>query len=169
MEPFPYPLFPLICASLCISTLSLIFATLIISASPILWIFPGTYICTVAYHATTILISNSEDTGSLRLFSRSNLLASFTLTCLWAATGGITIAVTALLAEGRLSHTIASQGIWKMVVPCVLALLESVVLGFIANGTRKERNRILYAAKWKWRPGHNAAASQWSIGPRSAG
>ncbi|KAF8069968.1 hypothetical protein FPV67DRAFT_995033 [Lyophyllum atratum] len=171
MDPFPYPIFPLICGSLTISTLSFIFATLIISVTPILWIFPAIFISTVAYHAATLLISSGETPGSLRLFSRLNLIASCALTLLWAAVCGISITLTVLLAMGRLEDaTWPPRGMWSMVVPCVCALLEAIVMGSIVVRTRKERNRILYAAKWKWRPGHsNAALSQWSIGPRSAG
>jgi len=168
MDSFPYPLFPLICASLCISTLSLIFATLIVSVSPIFWIFPAIFISTVAYHATTILISNTESPTSRRLFSLPNLVAAGALTCLWAAVCGIAIALTVLLAKGRLKDATASRGLWSMIIPCVCALLETIVMGSIAAYTRKERNQRLYAEKWKWRPGHSSAGlSQWSIGPRS--
>ncbi|GLB45058.1 hypothetical protein LshimejAT787_1901360 [Lyophyllum shimeji] len=170
MEPFPFPLFPLICASLCVTTLSLIFATLIISVSPILWIFPATFISTIAYHAATLLISNVEDAGSLRLYSFANLLASCSITCIWAAVSGITTALTVLLATGRLKDATTPRRLWPMVVSSVCALIECIVMGSIAIRTREERKRILYAAKWKWRPGHNtAAATQWSIGARSAG
>ncbi|KNZ76660.1 hypothetical protein J132_09193 [Termitomyces sp. J132] len=161
MNSLPYPLFPLICISACTSTLTLIFSTLIISVSPVLWILPALFLSTVAYHAVTILISNSETTGSLRLFSLSNLAISCVLTCLWAAGCGATIAITVLLLKGRLSR-IVPRGTWSMIVPCICALLESIIMGSIVTLTWKERKRIQYADKWKWRPGrYFPFSAQW--------
>ncbi|RDB16926.1 hypothetical protein Hypma_002394 [Hypsizygus marmoreus] len=169
MDPLPYPLFALVCISLCVSTLCLVFSTLVIAISPVLWIIPSAYIATVAYHATTLLISNSESHDSHRLFSLPNLLAAYALTCLWTVVFGVALAVSILIG-GRIIGDVAPRGLWSLIVPCMCALAQAVVMGFIAFRTRKERNRILYAAKWKWRPGHSALAlSQWSIGRPSPG
>lgn len=161
MDPFPQPLFTLICTSLCASTLSLIFATLVINISPLLWVFPAVFIATAAYHATIFLISSAESPGSSRLFSRPNLLAAYTLTCLWMGAFVIIVVVLALLSLGRLVDA-SKRGVWSLVIPCVCAFAETIAMGLVAATTRKERMRILYAAKWKWRPGHDAIAlSQW--------
>ncbi|KAG6829483.1 hypothetical protein H0H92_004364 [Tricholoma furcatifolium] len=176
MDSAPRPFFPLICASLCISTLSLIFAILIIDVSRFLWILPSLFVATAAYHAVTILIANSESTGALQLFALANLIISYALTCLWAAGFAVTVTITVLFLQGRL-ETDASSRTWSMVVPCVCALLQTIVMGLIAILSRKERNRIRYADKWKWRPGHYGSAASvhqpWAFataaGTRSAG
>lgn len=153
MDPFPPPLFPLICVSLCVSTLALIFATFVIGVSPALWIIPAVFITTVAYHTVTLLISSGEPPGSARLFSRVNLAVAYALTVAWGAAFGVAVAYTVLRQMGKLGEPAASQGLWTMVVPCLCSFSEILLMGFIAMRTHEERRRIVYAEKWKWRAG----------------
>ncbi|KAF9462339.1 hypothetical protein BDZ94DRAFT_1237006 [Collybia nuda] len=153
MEPFPPLLFPLICVSLCMSTLALIFTTFVISVSPVLWIIPAAFIATAAYHAVTFLISSGESSGSARLFSRANLAMAYALTVTWGGAFGVAVAYTVLRQMGKLKETSASRGLWTMVVPCLCSFFEILIMGYISMRTHEERRRIVYAEKWKWRPG----------------
>jgi len=168
MDSFPPPLFFLVCTSLVTSTLILVFATLVISASNLLWIFPPAFGVTYAYHGITILLANTEQPGSSRLFSLAGLLAAYTITCVWLVASGLIAAVTTLFYTGKWQRVYPAHGLWSMVLPCLCAFLEALVMASVAFFTRKERNRILYASKWKWRQGYNprATATQWSITAR---
>jgi len=166
MAPLPRPLFYLICASLCISTISLIFAILIIRVSLLSWIFPIAFILTTLYHGVAFLMSNSaseiETPDSSYLFSLPNLASAYLLTVLWTAVFGTAIALTVLVSSIGQLH--APRGLWSVIIPSVSSFMEALVMGSIAVLTHKERKRIIYASKWKWRPGHGvAASSQWSI------
>jgi len=165
MESFPSPLFALACASAVTSALTLVFATLIISVSNILWIFPAAFALTCAYHGITILISNTEQEGSARLFSLAGLIAAYTITLLWLAASILIATVTAMFYTGKWERVVPSKGLWSMILPCVFAFLEALIMASIAFFTRRERNKLMYASKWKWRDGHNprAVQTQWSI------
>ncbi|TFK44226.1 hypothetical protein BDQ12DRAFT_717393 [Crucibulum laeve] len=166
-SPLPSPLFHLISASLCTSALTLIFAALIISVSPVFWIIPASFIATFGCHAIFLLIANSESAGSLRVFSAINVGATYLLSAAWTSTFGVALAYTILLWTGRVDKEEMEGRAWTMVVLCVLALLEVVIMGFVAAASHKERKRVLYKEKWKWRPGASPSNSQWSIGQQS--
>lgn len=159
MDLFPHPLFYLICASFCISTAALIFGTLILSTSPLLWVFPPVFALTILYHAVLTIISHGESPGSLRLFSRASVIATYVLAGFWIAVSGVAVAVNVLIHLGKLE---ASKGPWGAIVPCIFSFIEIIIVTFIAVLMQKERKRILYTDKWKWRAGHGASkSSQW--------
>jgi len=161
-EVCPYQLFILICVSLCLSTIAMVFSALILTVSPLLYIFPIVFGLTILYHFVMLIISNGESAGSLRIFCRANVISTFILSILWIATAGLSVAVNVLIGKGKLNM---SKGSWSAIIPCVCAFLEALDIGTLAFFTRRERNRILYTDKWRWRAGQGAggSSSQWSI------
>jgi len=159
----PPSLFSLICASLCASTVTLVFAALEIGVSSALWIIPVAFISTFAYHAIILLLSNTEQPNSPRVFSAYNLGGAYLLIGLWTAVSAILLAYTVLLSSGRLK-TRAHDKLWSMILSCIFSLCESALMGCIVWMTHKERMIIRYREKWKWRPGAGNSDSQWSIG-----
>lgn len=159
-DVYPYPLFILICASLCVSTIAMVFSALILTSSHLLDIFPAAFALTIFYHFVILIISNGEPAGSLRVFCRTNVISTFILSILWLTTAGLTVAVNVLIGKGKLNM---SQGSWSAIIPCVCAFLEAIIIGSIAFFTRRERNRILYTDKWRWRAGQGVggSSSQW--------
>jgi hypothetical protein len=158
-EVFPASLFYLICASFSVSTAALIFGTLILSTSPLLWVFPPVFILTLLYHAVITFVSYGESSGSLRPFSRAGVIATYVLAGLWMGVSGVTVAVNILIQLKKLE---ASKGPWGAIVPCIFSFIEVIIVVVIAVLMQKERRRILYTDKWKWQAGHGASkSSQW--------
>jgi len=161
-DVYPYQFFILICGSLCLSTIAMVFSALILNVSPLLYVFPPVFVLTILYHFVMLIVSSGESAGSLRIFCRTNVISSFILSILWIVTAGLAVAVNVLIGKGKLN---TSKGSWTAIIPCLCAFLEAFVIGAIAFFTRRERNRILYTDKWRWRAGHagGGSSSQWSI------
>ncbi|KAF8232209.1 hypothetical protein L208DRAFT_25815 [Tricholoma matsutake] len=159
----PYPIFILTCSSLCISTMALVFSAVILNISSLLYIFIPVFALTILYHIVVAITSRTEVPDSPRLFSRANVISVCALSVLWTAATGIAVAVNVLIGMGRLN---TGKGSWNAIIPCICSFLEVIIMGFIAFLTQKERKRILYSDKWKWRAGQDSAtssASQWSV------
>ena len=158
-DVYPYQLFILICGSLCLSTIAMVFTALILNVSPLLYIFPPVFALTILYHLIMVIVSNGESAGSLRIFCRANVISAFILCILWIATAGLAVAVNVLIGKGKLNM---SKGSWAVIIPCICAFLEALFVGAIAFFTRRERNRILYTDKWRWRASQGSgSSSQW--------
>lgn len=160
MNPFPPMLFSLICASLCTSTVVLIFSALLIGTIPILWIIPAAFVATISHHATTLLIASAQPPSSPRLFSKANVACVYILTLLWGSAVGLAIALTVHEYTRKLTGDRPREPAWIMILSCVISLVELAITIWIAVVTQKERKRIAYAEKWKWRP-NPATSSQW--------
>ncbi|KAF8893374.1 hypothetical protein BD779DRAFT_1505846 [Infundibulicybe gibba] len=163
MNPFPPFFFPLICTSLCLSTLALVVSTLAIGISPLLWIIPAAFAVTITYHTTILFISSSESTKSSRLFSAPAVVFAYLLTLLWACDFGFALTLVILLCSGKLESSVSGRNSGVLVASLVLTLFEAVVMGSIAWRCHKERRRITYSAKWRWKPS-NPELSHWGIG-----
>lgn len=156
----------LISASLCTSTIALGFSAVVIHVSPLFWIFPMAFILTALSHISTIVLASmsKNDTSCndrfAYLFSLRDLASSCALTILWFAALVIAMTLSALVSVGKLH---ARHGLWSVVLPCICAFVEIIIMVFIILLRHKERKRMLYAEKWKWRPGHGASSScsQW--------
>ncbi|KAJ3996416.1 hypothetical protein F5050DRAFT_118092 [Lentinula boryana] len=104
---------------------------LILSASPLLWIIPVTFVATFTHHTTMLTVARVEPHGSERLFSRSRIICGFMIAVSWT-----------------LSYKM-HVGIWLMVSCAALAFVEAVLSWIVAIFNQKERKRITYAAKWR--------------------
>jgi hypothetical protein len=160
IDVYPFQLFLLICSSLCISTIAMVFSAIILGVSPYLYVFPPVFALTILYHFVILIVSNGESAGSLRIFSLANVIATVILSVFWIAAGGLAVAVNVLIGQGKLG---TSRGSWSAIIPCICAFIEAIIIGTICFYTRRERNRILYTDKWKWRAGQGAggSSSQW--------
>ncbi|KAF9010686.1 hypothetical protein BDQ17DRAFT_1299227 [Cyathus striatus] len=158
----PKFLFPLTCLSFFTAAVNLVIAALVINVTPILWIAPVAFILTLAFHAIFLLMANSEALDALRLYSAVNITASYILSCLWAGVFTICITVTILFKKGTLRNEGTSK-MWILILLCVFAFLQTGAMILVAFVLRKERNRLMYMEKWRWRPGA-LGSSQWSFG-----
>jgi hypothetical protein len=159
-DVLPYTLFILICFSLCVSTISLVFSAIILSTSLLLIIVPIVFALTISYHAVIAVIASSDPAHSPRLFSRASVSAACILCVLWIAAAGVLVDVNVVIGQGKLN---LAKGSWNAIIPCACAFIEAIIMGFTGMLTLKERKRMLYTEKWKWRAGQGGASqsTQW--------
>jgi hypothetical protein len=159
-DVLPYRLFLLVCGSLCISTVALVFSALIISVSHLLIIVPPVFALTILYHAVIAFIASGDPANSRRLFCRASVTAACVLSVLWIATAGMTVAVNVLIGMGKLN---SSKGSWSAIIPCACSFIEAIILGFTDFLTLRERKQMLYTDKWKWQgvQGGPSRSTQW--------
>lgn len=159
LDVIPYPLFILICGSLCTSTMAMAFSALTLSVSPLLYIFIPVFVLTISYHGLMFFLSNTQNPTSERLFSRVTVMITCVLSMLWIAALGIAIDVNVLIGMGKLNTT---RGSWSAIIPAICAFIEAIFIGSIAFLMQKERKRVLYNEKWKWRTAQPAAITSGS-------
>ncbi|KAJ3909993.1 hypothetical protein F5879DRAFT_660711 [Lentinula edodes] len=147
----PNPLFfripEISCISIAISVLAV--AGLILSASPLLWTIPVTFVATFSHHITMLRIARVEPHGSERLFSRLRVIWGFITAAAWTLCICVAVIATVLKAMDVFPKYQMHVGLWLMVTCAALALVESGLTWTIAIFNQKERKRITYAAKWR--------------------
>ncbi|KAF9447941.1 hypothetical protein P691DRAFT_760328 [Macrolepiota fuliginosa MF-IS2] len=158
----PYPLLPLLCASILASSFALAVTAFLIVVSPALWIVPAVFIVTFAIHAIFILLSNTEQgsTGSLHVFSKPIVVGNFFAAVLWAGVTAVLVLYTVWLFTGHIPSAPSGRE-WAIITAGAVSLVETALMTAIAVQTHKVRQRLRYREKWRWRPG--ATSSQWSI------
>ncbi|KAF8902936.1 hypothetical protein CPB84DRAFT_1775267 [Gymnopilus junonius] len=163
MGSFPQHFFSLIVASLCISTVGMVFGALTIDLSPIVWFIPAVIALTFIYNTFILLVASAETYNSPRLYSPSPIGCAYFLTFLWTASLAASTAITFLLFTNIIRTTDEKIKIWMAIIAGV-SLLEAILLGFVAIMSHREMKQIRYKNKWRWRVdiggGH---PSQWSI------
>ncbi|KAJ3927059.1 MAG: hypothetical protein NXY57DRAFT_661882 [Lentinula lateritia] len=151
MQALPQPVAVLIFSSIGISlaTSVLAVAGLILSASPLLWTIPVTFVATFSHHITMLRIARVEPHGSERLFSRLRIIWGFITAAAWTLCICVAVIATVLKAVDVFPKYQMHVGLWLMVTCAALALVESGLTWTIATFNQKERKRITYAAKWR--------------------
>ncbi len=162
MNPLPYQLLPLLSTTLGVSTLTLIFVLVaLINAGvhPILWIIPASYGLTFPYYFIMLLATHFELRGSSRLFSRYSIVSAFVFALLWTSCSACLLTIT--IMEGKEDIKIDGLGkdTWLLIVPCVSCPVPTSLMWVIAEVMRRERNKILYAMKW--RPAATQSSQTW--------
>ncbi|KDR75023.1 hypothetical protein GALMADRAFT_98125 [Galerina marginata CBS 339.88] len=150
MGSFPQHLFSLILASLCFSTIGMVFGALAITLSPIIWIIPAIIALTFIYHTFILLVASAETYHSPRLYTPYTIGCAYILSFFWTATLAVSIAVSCLLLTDVVHTTDDKIKIWMLILSSV-SLLESALLGYMAVMSHKEMKQIRYQNKWRWR------------------
>ncbi|KAJ3559435.1 hypothetical protein NP233_g11263 [Leucocoprinus birnbaumii] len=160
--PIPFPLFPLLCTSILVSSFVLAVTAFVFSISPVLWIVPVTFIITFGLHAVFFVLANTEDSasGSLRLYSAHLIAGFFFATAAWGGSTAALVVCSVRLLKGHLPDAPQDRH-WAIITASVVSLLETAILAALAVQAYKFRQQLRYREKWKWRPG--ATSSQWSI------
>ncbi|KAG7449533.1 uncharacterized protein BT62DRAFT_590145 [Guyanagaster necrorhizus] len=164
MHSLPYPLVPLISASLGVSTLTLIFVLVALinaGVNPILWIFPASYALTVPYYAIMLITAYFEFRGSSRLLSIYSIVSAFVCALLWTSCSVCLLTIT--IMEGKEDTEVGGlrKDTWLLIVPCVSCPVPASLMWIIAEVMRRERKKILYALKW--RPVAPQSSQTWSV------
>ncbi|EAU91124.1 hypothetical protein CC1G_03292 [Coprinopsis cinerea okayama7 len=161
---FPSPILVLTCVSLLTSTVTLIQGALVLYITPAMWIIPGAFIGTVAYHSLLALLTRSKPIRSTRWFSIFTVAAPYTLTAVWTAALTITLVFTTLISIRNfdIPEGPRQQSIRPLLFSIsAFSLVQTIVVGAIAVLSHKERKRAQYQAKWQWNVTLNT--SKWSI------
>jgi len=160
MPSLPYPLFPLVCASIFFATLLLALSAVVVVVSPALWVVPAAFILTLGLHAVFILLSNSEkdSVASLRLFSATVVFSYFCAAAIWVGAMAVLVFYTVELYLNKMPSAQHGRE-WVMITASALSLLQTALLLTIAVHSYKIRQKLRYAAKWQWKP--SATVTQW--------
>ncbi|KAJ3735668.1 hypothetical protein DFJ43DRAFT_821351 [Lentinula guzmanii] len=151
MQALPSSIPLLIFSSLGVSTAGSALAVtgLILSASPLLWIIPVTFVATFTHHITMLTIARVEPHGSERLYSRSRIICGFMIAVSWTLSVCVVVTAIVLKAMNVFPKYKMHVGIWLMASCAALAFVEAVISWIVAIFNQKERKRITYAAKWR--------------------
>ncbi|KAK0212686.1 hypothetical protein DFS33DRAFT_55700 [Desarmillaria ectypa] len=164
MNPLPYQLMPLISTTLGVSTLTLIFVLVaLINAGvhPILWILPASYALTFPFHVVMLLGARFELRGSSRLFSIYSIVSAFVFALLWTSCSVCLLTITIMEGKEDVKIDGLRKDTWLLIVPCVSCPVPTSLMWIIAEVMRREREKILYAMKW--RPAAPQSSQTWSV------
>ncbi|TFK74050.1 hypothetical protein BDN72DRAFT_893496 [Pluteus cervinus] len=153
----PSPAFRWLSLSLLTSTIAVIFAALSIRHEVMLSTVPAAYAMTIGQHVLTYFNLRSTDpAGKIStLYSMSSVYIAIAA---WVASAGVLLTSIVLTSTGRTS----GNTLWILIVSCSFTFIECGIILAIAIWLRKQRARVLYAAKWAWRIDPKATTAQWS-------
>ncbi len=171
MYTLPAPLVPLICASLItgVTTFALALACLVvpdIHLNHVLWFIPVTFVLTLLYHITVLVLARRQTQDSGWLFSAPVTALGFLVAASWTACAVYVVSLTIIVGkqEGGFEKSGLNGAMpGLLITPCILCPIQAGIMWVIAVLNRKERRALSYAAKWRFLPTSSAQTSWRSV------
>ncbi|KAF9522662.1 hypothetical protein CPB83DRAFT_911201 [Crepidotus variabilis] len=150
MSSLPDYVLAILLASTFVSSIIVIFGSMCLSVSLILWAIPASIFLTLVHHLTTFLIRGLQKSNMPRIYTLASIIFTFVIAILWLACLAISATIMALLFCGRV-HAKDDQPKVVLGLLSGLCLLEVILMAFLAIRGVRERKQIQYTEKWTWR------------------